>query len=166
MPETYSRTFDDDEKYGDHQLRSLKGGRYGRVIKGPPGTDVGDLHIDVTPVGGEGGRILVVTNSGWEPTHEQLVQLEAGAHVMLSLWQYPPPPVAVTVEPPVCSCHGEAMQWDPDDEGFYCARLSTLGEGPAIPNPEAQDLVDDAGILDDAAHRQARADFKPQPPED
>lgn len=149
-PEPY--TSSRDKRDGDDQLVPVKGGRYESVFHGPPGTDVGDLHCDLEPVGGEGGKILVVNHSGWEPTEEQVHQLGAGAHVRLSLWMYQIPPIAMAIEPPVCSCHGEAMVWDGEDVGYYCMRLS-LGDLPSRGAPAVHPLA------------QAKRDFKPGDPE-
>jgi hypothetical protein len=136
---------DGDERHGDHQLLPVKGGRYVKIFRGPEGTDVGDLHTEIEPVGGEkAGQILVVVHSGWKPNEEHIAQLEAGAHVRLSQWIYPIPPVAMSIEPPVCACHGNAMDWDPDDKGYYCASMTIRAIDPADP-------------LD-----RARADFTPQ----
>lgn len=122
MADTYA---DQSEKteYPEHQLIPQKGGRYTTIFHGPPGTDVGDLHTDLEPVGAEDGSIYMINHSGWRPDEEQIAQLEAGAHVRVSLWTHPIPPMAVSIEPPVCSCHGEAMRFDRDDLGFYCSSL-------------------------------------------
>lgn len=111
----------DRQEYPEHQLVPQKGGRYQTVFHGPPGTDVGDLHCDLEPyVEGEGQ--YVVNHSGWRPDEDQVAQLEAGAHVRVSLWTHPIPPMAVSIEPPVCQCHGEAMTFDRDELGYYCTR--------------------------------------------
>ncbi len=124
-----------DGDHGDHQLKPVTGGRYQQVFKGHD--DVGDLAVDIEPVGGEGGRILVTVHSGWLPTGDQVKQLEAGAHVRLTLWMYPIPPVAVCLEPPVCACHGAPMRWDADDEGYYCLNQKQADDWQAVPADES-----------------------------
>jgi hypothetical protein len=141
-----------DPRHGDHQLTPLKGGRYDQIIHGPPGTDVGDLHIELEPVVFEDQHPTTVTHSGWHVSEEHLEQIEQGAHVRLSLWQHPMPPVAVSVEPPVCACHGDTMEWDPDEGNYYCAHLTRLDQR-ATGEP-AKSALD-----------QAHEGFKPRPDE-
>lgn len=117
----------DDPRYNALQLHPLKGGRYKTVFHGPEGTDIGDLHCDLEPYF-QGERPAVVNHSGWMPNEEQVKMLEAGAHVRLAVWQQPIPPLAVSVEPPVCDCHDMPMDWHGDDGGFYCSQMPTLGE--------------------------------------
>lgn len=119
-----------DPRHGDHQLTPIQGGRYNEIIHGPPDTDVGDLHIELEPQVFENEHPTTVTHSGWHVKEEHAKMLEAGAHVRLSQWQHPIPPVAMSIEPPVCGCHGEPMTWSEHDEGFYCAWLTTLDQAP------------------------------------
>lgn len=146
--ESYTPEF--DPRHGDHQLTPLKGGRYDEIIHGPPGTDVGDLHIELEPQIFEGKDPITVTHSGWFVSEEHLRQLEAGAHVRLSLWQHPIPPMAVSIEPPACECHGEAMTWSEEESNYYCSYLTTLDRS-ATGEPARSAL--------DRAHQ----DFEPKP---
>jgi len=146
-PDPYVPVFED--RHGTHQLPPIKGGRYDEIIHGPPGTDVGDLHIELEPLVFEDEHPTTVTHSGWFVREEHAKMLEAGAHVRLSVWQHPIPPLAMSIEPPVCECHGEPMVWNDHDEGFYCAHLTTL-DSTATGEPARTAL--------DKAHQ----DFKPQ----
>lgn len=127
-----------------HQLSPLKGGRYTRVFHGPPGTEVGDLHCDLEPFV-MGDTPVTINHSGWHPTEEQVRQLESGAHVRLTVWQHPIPPLSVSIEPPVCECHHQAMAWNEDESGYQCQMIavsaapSSLEEARARFTPEAEE---------------------------
>lgn len=137
MHETYETI--EPDGHGDHQLLPVKGGRYDKVFHGPEGEDVGDLHTDIEPIGHANGKIGMVVHSGWMPNEEQVRQIEAGAHIRLSVWMYPIPPMAMSVEAPVCSCHGAEMAWDSTDGGYYCfAQRDTHGAPPADSSPLEQ----------------------------
>lgn len=136
---TYEKAHDyEDEPEYDHQLSPLRGGRYNQVFHGPPGTDVGDLHCDLEPfIMGE--TPITINHSGWQPSERHVRQLESGAHVRLTVWQHPIPPLAVSIEPPVCRCHNETMSWDDEDCGFYCNRL---GNPPTSPRTMLDEVHD------------------------
>lgn len=133
----------DPIEYPEHQLIPQKGGRYATVFHGPPGTDIGDLHCDLEPYS-EGGGAYVINHSGWRPTEEQVVQLDAGAHVRVSLWTHPIPPMAVSIEPPVCVCHGEAMVFDRDEAGYYCSHNVDSKGRSNLHAPSAHEAAKDA----------------------
>lgn len=135
----------DDESLHQLQLQPMKGGRYNSVIKGPPGTEIGDLHIELEPYM-EGEQPAMITHSGWWPDEMHVRMLTAGAHIRLVVYQHPIPPLAVAVEPPVCGCHGEPMTFDASDDVYTCSHVRTLGDPP--PNTAALD----------SAHQE----FKPQ----
>lgn len=135
---------DERDDYPAHQLLPLKGGRYKDIIYGPAGTDIGNLYTDREPYM-EGDRPAVVTHSGWKLTEEQLAYLADGGHIRLAVFQHPIPPLAVSVEPPVCDCHGESMNWSPED-GFSCSQTPTAGEESA-----EQDVRDSFKPGDDEA---------------
>lgn len=151
MSEIYEE--EDREGYPPMQLPPLKGGRYKTVLHGPPGTEVGDLHCDLEPFEEEGMR-GIVTHSGWKPSPEQVGMLEAGAHIRLSVWQHPIPPLAVNVEPPVCECHGEKMDYlyDGREGMFLCRHISTEGGEHGSQNGAPA-----------SGFEQAKAEFSPQP---
>lgn len=132
------------EDYPSHQLIPLKGGRYTDIIHGPPGTEIGDLYTEREPYV-EGDRPAVVTHSGWTLDDDQLQYLKDGGHIRLAVFQHPIPPLAVSVEPPVCDCHTEPMNWSPED-GFHCAHQAVADGEPT----EAE-----------KAEADVRADFKP-----
>jgi hypothetical protein len=121
----------DDEPMGQDphrdQLRQGTYPPYNRVIHGPPGTDVGSLWIEVnTDTESEPGRRLVVTASSWDLDDRQRAMIEAGAHLRVSMWVYPIPPMSVAVEAPFCGCHAEEMVFN-DDGGFSCRHLLEVG---------------------------------------
>lgn len=137
-------------EYPDHQLVPLQEGMYNFLFRGPPDTDIGDLHTAVQE--DEDGKAVV--SSGWMPTTAQKAQIAAGAHIRVSLWTWPLPPMAVAVEPPICACHGEEMDfaWDGlEYGGYYCAHTP----------PDVMKAAADRTPLD-----QAHMDFKPEPVED
>jgi hypothetical protein len=128
---------EDPATYPDYQLTPLKGGRYVTVLHGPPGTDVGDLHCDLEPYM-EGGQPAIISHSGWLPTEEQIRRLKAGAHIRLAVFQHPIPPLAVSVEEPVCACHGHPMTLA--GEAFVC-RYSDPADVEQVDKQEAEDQV-------------------------
>jgi hypothetical protein len=74
----------------------------------------------------EPGRRLVVTASSWDLDDRQRAMIEAGAHLRVSMWVYPIPPMSVAVEAPFCGCHAEEMVFN-DDGGFSCRHLLEVG---------------------------------------
>lgn len=133
----------DTDEYPDHQLIPQKGGRYTMVFHGPPGTDVGDLHCELA----EDDSGNVVNSSGWRPTDDQVEMLVAGAHVRVALWTHPIPPMAISVEPPVCLCHGLPMLFDAPEGAFTCLFAA----------------ADDGTTNGRVNLEQAHQDFKPEP---
>lgn len=121
---TYFET-EDRSNYPPTQLVPLGGGRYITVFHGPEGSDVGDLHCDLEPYN-EDGIKGIKNHSGWKPDEAQVAMLAAGAHVRLSVYQHPIPPLAVSIEPPVCECHGEKMDFyfDGEEGSFTCRHIS------------------------------------------
>jgi hypothetical protein len=122
---TYFET-EDREHYPPTQLVPLGGGRYVTVFHGPEGTEgVGDLHCELEPFE-EGGMKGIKNHSGWKPDDIQAEMLKAGGHVRLTVYQNPIPPLAVSVEPPVCECHGEKMDFyfDGEEGSFTCRHVS------------------------------------------
>jgi hypothetical protein len=147
-----------------HQLRPLKGGRYKTVLHGPPGTEIGDLHCDLEPYV-EGEQPAMISHSGWMPDEVQAEMLAAGAHVRLSVWQHPIPPLAVSVEGPVCECHGEEMSFlKPEGETLFFACRHKVGE--VMEDPSSPDIArlrrEASGAT---AYDQLRRDFTPGEPE-
>lgn len=146
-------------EYPEHQLVPLKGGRYQRVFHGPPGTDVGDLHCDLEPVGevvdGE-QKTWVVNHSGWEPSDEQIAQLSAGGHIRLSVYMHPIPPLAMSIEPPV-DADGSPMIWNQRLGAYVTAGLARNIE-------QRQGEMDAEDDRDTArrAEEEVRRDFRPE----
>lgn len=121
---TYFET-EDRENYPPTQLVPIGGGRYQTVFHGPPDTDVGDLHCDLEPYNQDGIK-GIANHSGWLPNEVQAEMLKAGGHIRLTVFQNPIPPLAVNVEPPVCDCHGEKMDFyfDGEEGSFTCRHTS------------------------------------------
>lgn len=150
------------EDYPPTQLVKLRGGRYDTILKGPEGTDVGDLHCDLEPFE-EGGMRGVVTHSGWLTSPEQDLMLAAGAHIRLAVYQHPIPPLAVSVEPPVCHCHGEPMDFyydpgEPDVSGTFTCRHVAGGENEQTRNGSSPETG--------SGFTEAKRDFRPTLPDD
>lgn len=140
------------------QLVPLKGGRYTKVMHGPPGTDIPPLHIDLEVGRDEELRVFGVSHSGWQPTDAQKVMIQAGAHIRLSVWQHPIPPLAVSVEPPVCECHDEAMVLillGPNQVAFACRHDEDIVPLAEAPEPEPSE----------PGFAEAKSDFTPGDPE-
>lgn len=122
---------------------------YDHVIHGPKGTDVGSLWIEVNfDTQSEPGKRLVVVASSWDLDDRQRAMIEAGGHVRLSMWTWPPPPVSVAVEGPFCDCHAEEMLFNEHDGGWYCRHQGEVGHATA----SSED-----------AEEQVRQDFSPAP---
>jgi hypothetical protein len=132
------------EGYHENQLLQGTYPPYDRVIHGPKGTDVGSLWIEVNV---DEDR-HVVTASSWNLDDRQRAMVEAGAHIRLSMWEYPICPVSVAVEAPFCECHAEEMDYDEDSGGFHCRHLTNAG---------------DTDASDSDAEEQLRRDFSPEP---
>jgi hypothetical protein len=142
------------EDYPTTQLVKLRGGRYTTILKGPEGTDVGDLHCDLEPFE-EAGMRGFVTHSGWMTSPEQDAMLAAGAHIRLAVYQHPIPPLAVSVEPPICGCHGEKMDfyYDPNEGGSFTCRHVAGGDHEQTSNGSSAETG--------SGFEQAKADFRP-----
>jgi hypothetical protein len=138
------------EGYHEDQLLQGTYPPYDRVIHGPPGTDIGSLWIAV--VADEENH--VVTMSSWDLDDRQRAMIAAGAHIRLSQWTYPIPPVSVAVEAPFCECHDAEMTFDPDQGGFHCPHIESAGGSDA----------DDSTAS--SAEEQLRRDFSPAPDDD
>lgn len=86
------------------------------VMKGPPGTDIGDLSTWV----GRDSDGYATTVSTWAPDERLRRLIAAGANIRLTVNMHPTPPVAVEVEPPFCELHRETKLWDDDQQAFRC----------------------------------------------
>lgn len=150
------------EDYPPHQLVPLKGGRYTTVLKGPPGSGVGDLHCDLEPFE-QNNMKGVCSHSGWTTTPEQDLMLAAGAHVRVAVYQHPIPPLAVAVEPPICHCHGEKMDFfydpdEPDVSGTFSCRHVVGGGDEQTSNGSSAETG--------SGFQQAKRDFMPTLPDE
>jgi hypothetical protein len=140
----------------DDQLRPFRVPPSNAVLKGPEGTDVGDLDCELVRDTEEG---FVVTISRWDLDQDLRAKLSAGAHIRLSVWQHPIPPLAVAVEHPF-HC-GEEMIWR--DGQFVCG---DCGEAICAGEHYSAELKlgdDDDADGDDSrrAAKELRRDFRP-----
>lgn len=141
---TYFET-EDREVYPPTQLVPLGGGRYKTVFHGPEGTDVGDLHCDLEPFDQDGIK-GIANHSGWRPDDAQAEMLKAGGHIRLTVFQHPIPPLAVNIEPPVCECHGEKMDFyfDGEEGSFTCRHVSGGDQHESSRNGSSATALDQA----------------------
>lgn len=141
VPVQYEKQQGWPEEDHPHQLVPMLGGRYKTVLKGPPGTGIGDLHCDLEPYI-EGDRPATVSHSGWAVSEEQIEMLKAGAHIRLGVHQHPIPPLHVAVEPPVDET-GVALRWirDTDDGSGFWVREATAHE--YVEKYERGDFIND-----------------------
>lgn len=139
------------------QLAPVKTPFTNAVLRGPEGTDdIRDLHCElaVDPV-----YRTPVTVSAWELDERQRELVAAGAHLRMSVWQHPIPPLSLAIEAPFCA--GSGLAHDPvsmiyvkSERRFACPaceyRLQPLAEGSEPATAEE-------------AERQVRGDFEPAP---
>lgn len=137
------------EDYSRDQLKPVKMPYHNSVMRGPEGTDVGDLDTYIS----EDESGFVVTQSAWMPDERTRAMLQAGAHVRLSVWQHPIPPLAVAVEAPFCEvCETETeLRFG----RFECPHGHRQG---ALKEVEAGERK--------TAEEQLREDFSPAPDND
>lgn len=88
------------------------------VMKGPD-ESVGDLHSELSIDTYYGEKGVVVSSSAWDLDERQRELVAAGAHIRLSLWQHPIPPMAVSIEAPYCGCSSPTV-WVRDAKHFRC----------------------------------------------
>lgn len=100
----------------DPQLTPFKTPYSNALLRGPEGSDVGDLDVELRP--DERGQ--AVSASAWELTERQREWIAAGAHIRLSVWQHPIPPLAVAVESPFCPECGLEMVYGRAQREFRC----------------------------------------------
>ena len=97
-------------------LTPFKTPRSNAVLKGPA-PDVGDLDCELS----EDTSGQIVTVSAWAPDENQRAMIEAGAHLRMSVWQHPIPPLALAIEAPFCPNCGSGMVWVRGERVFACA---------------------------------------------
>lgn len=160
---------EDRESYPDNQLVPLRGGRYKTIFKGPPGTDVGDLHCDLEIIADQrdGQEVTYqINHSGWSLSFEQMSQLLAGGHIRLTVHQNPIPPLSVSVEPPV-DRDDNPMVWDQATGAYMTVDLAraiqTLEAVDGVPAWMSEDTV--LPVKPEESERQVRGDFTSQPPD-
>lgn len=136
------------------------------VLKGPEGTDVGDLACELTM---DPHTETIVTVSAWQPDERQAQWLAAGAHLRMSVWQHPIPPLALAVEAPFCpSCEAPTV-FVKSARVFACATPDCLLHSRPTPSPAGQPIKEDAPAADTGGmtpEEQVKADFEPAAPDE
>jgi hypothetical protein len=142
------------------QLQQISTPHSNSVLRGPEGTDVGDLHCELAR---DPRYESIVTVSAWELDDKQREWLAAGAHVRLSVWTHPTPPVAVAIEPPFCVCGSETI-YVRSEKQFQCPRCGQPVEVGTPPdgNPKLE-IVGDATSPTERAEAEVKRDFSPAP---
>ena len=138
-----------------------------RVMHAPPGQEeeVGDLAVElaVDPL-----HRSVVTVSAWELDERQRRLVAAGAHLRMSVWQHPIPPLALAIEAPFCGNCGGVTIYVKGESRFACPGCGEridpdAGNAPKIalpPGAERKTSADDRATSR-AALEQAKRDFVP-----
>jgi hypothetical protein len=119
------------------------------VMKGPPGTGVGDLS---TWVGADDDG-YASTVSTWAPDERLRKLIAAGANIRLTVAQHPTPPVAVEVEPPFCELHREIKLYDQERASFVCYACGDPADPPktkGVPDELRRDFRPGEGEPDEA----------------
>jgi predicted RNA-binding Zn-ribbon protein involved in translation (DUF1610 family) len=136
------------------------------TLRGPEGTDVGDLPCELAV---DPEHRSVVTVSAWELDERQRALVAAGAHLRMSVWQHPIPPLALAIEAPFCNC-GSVTIYVKNEGAFACpncgerVKTGSYESRDEIPRLELPDGVNppDQKASSQAAHQQAKRDFIPQ----
>lgn len=140
----------DPTREGRHedQLHPVAMPYHNRVMKGPPGSGVGDLSTWVGP--DEGGHAVTYMAFALDDTLR--AKIEAGAHVAVGLWTYPMPPIACAVEGPFCELHKTEKVWD--GSRYYCPHCGEGGSDDS--RDEGSQSERGRGVPEDL-----RRDFRP-----
>lgn len=126
------------------------------VLKGQPGTDVGDLELELCQ---EGGKVCSV--SAWDLNERQRELVAAGAHIRLGVYQHPIPPLSMSIEAPFCPTCKAAMVYVKAEGSFFCAGACPDRDprfGPALSSVN--------GSPADTPLEQAHQDFAPSDDDD
>jgi hypothetical protein len=92
------------------------------VMKGPEGSDdIGDLSVELAV---DERYRSVATISAWELDARQRELVAAGAHLRMTVWQHPIPPLALAVEAPFCEVCEMDMIYVRGERKFACPRCS------------------------------------------
>lgn len=136
------------------------------ILKGPEDTDVVDLACELA-IDPEGG--FTVTVSAWDLDERQRAWVAAGAHMRMSVWQHPIPPLALAVEAPFCPVCAAPCVYVKSEQAFVCAtgdcsnyRRNWLDvtSGVELLLKPGDVAADDQGKT---AEEQVREDFSPAP---
>lgn len=135
-----------------HWLVPMKTPHSNAVLKGPT-EDVGDLDVELCE---DPQFHSVVSDSSWGLDDEQRRRIAAGAHIRLSVWQHPIPPLSVEIEPPFCESCGAAKVFIGASNEYACAG--------ACPDRDPRfDAASSNGSPEKTPLEEAHADFEPAP---
>lgn len=144
--------------YNDDQLQPILTPFTNSVLRGPEGTDVGDLPCELIKEE-VAGETWVSTASGWELDERQRELVAAGAHMRMTVWQHPIPPLALSIEAPFCGSCTTQCVYVKSERVFACANQLCINRGAdwmkTGSTPRLVSGPQDDEILKDAA---ARAD--------
>lgn len=161
MSDAYERLPFMRDGYEGHQIEQTVTPFSNSVLRGPEGTDVGDLACELAM---DPHSESVVTVSAWQPNEQQAAWLAAGAHLRMSVWQHPIPPLALAVESPFCpECEAPTV-FVKSERVFACATSGCSLYGRPTPSTfKAGASAADAGSM--TPEQQVKADFAPAPDE-
>lgn len=149
------KTLRDDAS--EAQLTPIKTPHSNAVLRAPEGAegDVGDLHCELAV---DPGYQSVVTVSAWDLDDHQRELIAAGAHVRMSVWQHPIPPLALAIEAPFCPNDGAQTVFVRSVKAFCCPACDPRFPGNGGGSSNGSRLVLPPGVtpLD-----RAREDFEP-----
>jgi predicted RNA-binding Zn-ribbon protein involved in translation (DUF1610 family) len=132
------------------------------VLKGPS-EDIGDLPCELAL---DPEHKSVVTVSAWEPDERQRALIAAGAHLRMSVWQHPIPPLALAIESPFCNC-GSVTIYVKNEGAFACpncgerVKTGSYESRDEVPRLELPDGVNERDTSR-AALEEAHHDFVPE----
>lgn len=124
------------------QIRQTETPFTNSTLKGPKDTDVGDLACELAI---DPRTETIVTVSAWQPTAQQRAWLAAGAHLRMSVWQHPIPPLALAVESPFCSFCDSPTIFVKSEQAFACATRDCMAYGRPW-NPDGGMILSAEGV--------------------
>lgn len=129
------------------QLSPVKTPHTNAVLRGPEGTDVGDLDCELS-IDPEYGSFVNV--SAWDLDVRQRELIAAGAHLRMTVWQHPIPPLGLAVEAPFCESCDTMTIYVKSERRFACPNCrGRVRPGEIDPKTDAE--------------RRVREDFRPAP---
>lgn len=145
--------------YNPEQLRPMKTPQSNLVMKGPKGTEVGDLDVELAE---DTTHKSIVTVSAWELLDVHRDMIAAGGHIRLSVWQHPIPPLAVAVEAPFCDADGAEMEFDQEHMTFKCPNCTAATNGSPPKEEPGEDDRDASRRALDQAHSDFEEEASPE----